>query len=201
MDTTVERDGHFRQPAAVDSPKFMWICPSELAKKIEEDREQWLLLDTRSFSLYSGKHIDNARSFAFAPMLMKRLLKGTASLDSLILRLTDTSLLSTIGAAERIVLYDSNSTPSETKVDLVKLVETLQTRFENKLNIRVLLGKYTVNIMDCLSCLVYNLLWQWSMFIISNVISIDYSPLIVFSFGCRWYGNVPRCISKPLQLQ
>lgn len=141
MDTTVERDGHFRQPAATDSPKFMWICPSELAKKIEEDREKWLLLDTRSFSLYSGKHIDNARSFAFAPMLMKRLLKGTASLDSLILRLTDTSLLSTIGAAERIVLYDSNSTPSETKADLVKLVETLQARFENKLNIRVLLGK------------------------------------------------------------
>ena len=71
-------------------------------------------------------------------MQMKRLRRGAVSLDSLI---TDTTLLDTIKASDRIVLYDNNSTPSETRPDLLKLVEILQGKFEDKLSIRLLLGK------------------------------------------------------------
>ena len=140
MDTTVERDGHCRQPAAATDavPKFMWICPLELAKNLEKEERRWLVLDTRPYSYYSGKHVDNAVSLYFPPMQMKRLRRGAVSLDSL---LTDTTLLDTIKASDRIVLYDNNSTPSETRPDLLKLVEILQGKFEDKLSIRLLLGK------------------------------------------------------------
>lgn len=138
LDSCVERDGHCRS----ERPKFLWCYPSDVAKHLqqqeEEEGEKKLIVDVRSFQLYCGKHIKGAQNLSFSPILMRRLLKGVMSLDSLI---TDTSLLSSIANASQVILYDTNSTPSNTRPELLKLVEMLQNRFDSSLQLRVLLGE------------------------------------------------------------
>lgn len=133
MDNCVERDGHRRSI-------LNWITPADLAaclQNSEDSTRQYLVIDMRSFSLYCGKHIKSAHSLSFSPILMRRMLKGAISLDSLI---TDEQLLSSITNAEQIVLYDSCSTPANPKQELRRFVEMLKARHHNK-EFKTLLGE------------------------------------------------------------
>lgn len=147
MDTLVERDGHCRGQERPQ--KLLWLYPSDLSKLLEErqDGDEWLVVDVRSFVLYCGKHIRGAQNLSFSPILVRRLLKGAISLDSLI---TDSRLLTSIANANHVVLYDTHSTPSNTKDELIKLSETLQKRFNGSLTLHVLLGKNLLSTMFAL---------------------------------------------------
>lgn len=134
MDNCVERDGHCRRAIPT------WITPADLADCLqhsEASTRQYLVIDMRSFSLYCGKHIKSAQSLSFSPILIRRILKGAISLDSLI---TDEQLLSSITSAELIVLYDSCSTPANPKQELQRFVEMLKARHHNK-EFKTLLGE------------------------------------------------------------
>ena len=125
-----EKDGCSKQKQVLS-----WINPSEIAGMLSNN-VNCLILDIRPFSLYCGKHIRGAQSLSFSPILLRRLLKGSIKLDSLI---TDPDLLNAISTSKRVVLYDTSSTPVNTRPELLKLTETLVSRFGN-LNIRILLG-------------------------------------------------------------
>lgn len=136
MDLYAETDGCCRQRAK-QSGSLSWINPSDLASSIDI----YLVLDIRSFSLFCGKHIQSAQSLSFSPILLRRLVKGSVKLDSLI---TDERLLNSIANSKQIVLYDQSSTPVNTKPELVKLAETLMSRFDY-LSVKLLLGEILIS--------------------------------------------------------
>ena len=139
FDTCVVPDGHCKGPL-LGGPRILWITPSSLSSALQRDEsERPLLIDTRSFALYSVKHINTAQNLSFSPILVRRMLKGAISLDSLV---TDPDLMSAIANAKQVVLYDSISKPANIRPELVKFSETLIARFGSSgFNLRILLGK------------------------------------------------------------
>lgn len=138
FDTCVVPDGHCKGPL-LGGPRILWITPSSLSSALQRDEsERPLLIDTRSFALYSVKHINTAQNLSFSPILVRRMLKGAISLDSLV---TDPDLMSAIANAKQVVLYDSISKPANIRPELVKFSETLIARFGSSgFNLRILLG-------------------------------------------------------------
>ena len=135
FDCSVEKDGCCR----VQSPRLCWITPSSMCEALEQQATSSpLVLDMRSFSCFSIKHIKTAQSLCFSPILIRRMLKGFISLDSLV---TDPKLFSAVESASMVVLYDSNSRPGNVKQELSKFSEMLTAKFsESGINLRILLG-------------------------------------------------------------
>ena len=121
------------------SPSLVWITPSSLSAVLRQKTSQTLVLDMRPFTAFSVKHIETAQSLSFSPLLMRRMLTGAMSLDSLI---TDPQLITAMENASMIVLYDAASKPGNVKQELIRFSETLSARFsELDFNLKILSGK------------------------------------------------------------
>lgn len=98
-----------------------------------------LLIDMRSCAQFCVKHIKDAHNLSFSPILVRRMLKGSIALDSLI---TDHDLLQRLASSGKVVLYDNCSCRSETRPELAKFAEILVSRFgAANLALKVLDGK------------------------------------------------------------
>ena len=117
---------------------FNWISSEELACLVTVGPAP-LLIDMRSCAQFCVKHIKEAQNLSFSPILVRRMLKGSIALDSLI---TDHDLLQRLASSGKVVLYDNCSCQSETRPELVRFAEILMGRFgAANLALKVLNGK------------------------------------------------------------
>ncbi len=137
-DSTSEKDGSCKIPAS-QGPRICWITPSSFSEALQQ-QQQTLVLDMRSFTSYNVKHVKTSQSLCFSPILMRRMLKGFITLDSLV---TDPELFSAMQTASMVVLYDAQSKPGNVKEELLKFSEMLLTRFSSTgINLRLLIGMF-----------------------------------------------------------
>lgn len=102
-----------------------WIASEELSCLVSTGAST-LIIDMRSSAQFCLKHVKGAHNLTFSPILVRRMLKGTLALDSLI---TDHELLQRIASSKTVVLYDSCSTRTSTRPELTRFAETLLKRF------------------------------------------------------------------------
>lgn len=132
---------------------LQWITSKDLAHLVAGSGNTPLLIDMRSCAQFCARHIVGAYNLSFSPILVRRMLKGSLALDSLI---TDHDLLQRIASAEDVVLYDTCSCRSSTRPELSKFAETLLARFgADNITLKMLDGK------SCLACS-YAVLSCWS---------------------------------------
>ena len=119
--------------------QLQWISQDELAAALNDCASGLLVIDVRSLSQYNEKHVVGAQCLSFSPILVRRMLKGSISLDTLI---TDHEMLSALLGARNVVVYDSNSTGSSTRTEFIKISEILIARVSSTgASIRLLNGK------------------------------------------------------------
>ena len=119
--------------------QLQWMSPEELAAALNSCTSGLLAIDVRSLSQYNEKHVVGAQCLSFSPILVRRMLKGSISLDSLI---TDHEMLASLLGATNVVVYDSNSTKNGTRTEFSKITEILNARIARTgASIRLLNGK------------------------------------------------------------
>ena len=119
--------------------QLQWISPEELAAALYGGVSGLLAIDVRSLSLYNENHVIDAHCLSFSPILVRRMLKGSISLDTLI---TDHEMLVALLGATTVVVYDSQSTEMSTRTEFSKITEILSARLSSTgASIKLLNGK------------------------------------------------------------
>ncbi len=100
---------------------------SEVASRVEAN-DNLLVIDTRSSGQYCSKHVKNAENLTFSNIILRRILKGLVTLDSLIPS-QDPFLKKLCSGGEtakyNVVIYDSSSAAGAVRSDLAKYAEVI----------------------------------------------------------------------------
>lgn len=119
--------------------QLQWISVEELAATLRRCNSGLLTIDVRSLLQHNQKHIVGAQCLSFSPILVRRMLKGSISLDTLI---TDQEVLAALLRATDIVVYDTSSTGNSSRTEFIKISEILNARISSTgASLRLLNGK------------------------------------------------------------
>ena len=106
--------------------KLIAFSPDELYEELNSsDAVSVILIDIRPNGQYCNSHIKHAENVNFSNILLRRLLKGVITLESMITSPELVGKLHCRSPTTRLVLYDSNSTGESTKTEVVKHAEVL----------------------------------------------------------------------------
>ncbi len=99
----------------------------QLAIELERPcNSRFLLIDVRPNPQYCRKHIQQSESINFSSILLRRLMKGVVQLETLVpCQELAQKITSRNSKEEKIVIYDSCSTTSSIKPELLKHAEVL----------------------------------------------------------------------------